>query len=686
MSEQAPVLAVKALSVDIGAENPIRPVDAVNIDILRGQTHALLGESGCGKSMTALAIMRLLPTAGRIVSGAVHYAGEDVLALSEARMRSVRGGGMAMIFQEPATSLNPVMTVFRQIKEVLGRHRGLGDAAARTEAARLLSAVGVSDAARRLDDYPFQFSGGMKQRVMIAMALAGEPDLLIADEPTTALDVTLQAQVLDMLDQLQRERAMAMLLITHDLGVVARMAHRVSVMYAGEIVETGERDRFFASPLHPYSRKLFAALPRAGERDAALETLPGMVPRLDQTFSGCRFADRCPEVLSICAGTVPAWHDVDGRRVRCHLYADDVSQIAGERSTASQIQLVQAPRHDDEPLLVARALQVYFPIRKGVLKRVVAQVHAVDGIDLELAPGRTLALVGESGCGKTTAGKALMQLIPPTGGSVALGGVEQMGLSGQALQPLRRNVQMVFQDPFASLNPRMRVGEVIEEGMVALGIGGDRRERRRRIDALLEKVGLSPSTHARFPHAFSGGQRQRIALARALAVSPRVIVCDEPTSALDVSVQAQILNLMRDLQRSDGIAYLFITHNIAVVDYLAHDVAVMYLGRIVEHGSAEQVLRDPQHPYTRMLLAAVLTTDLSRDSERTAPVIEEIELPSAISPPAGCHFHPRCALADARCTREYPGYTSLGGGAYVRCHRVAEARGEDASARPASCV
>ncbi len=679
MSERDPVLAVRALSVDIGVENPIRPVDAVDIDISRGQTHALLGESGCGKSMTALAIMRLLPAAGRIVQGTVRYADEDILALPEARMRSVRGGGMAMIFQEPATSLNPVMTVFRQIEEVLGRHRGLSGAPARAEAARLLSAVGVSDAVRRLDDYPFQFSGGMKQRVMIAMALAGEPELLIADEPTTALDVTLQAQVLDMLDRLQRDRAMAMLLITHDLGVVARMAHRVSVMYAGEIVETGVRDRFFASPLHPYSRKLFAALPRAGVRDAALETLPGMVPRLDQRFSGCRFADRCPEVLEICAGTIPAWHDVDGRKVRCHLYADDVSQVAGERSAAPQIQTVQSSPREDKPLLVAQDLQVHFPIHKGVLKRVVAHVRAVDGIDLALTPGRTLALVGESGCGKTTVGKALMQLIPPTGGSVKLDGVEQIGLRGHALHSLRRDVQMVFQDPFASLNPRMRVGEVIEEGMAALRVGGDRAARHKLINGLLEKVGLSQATRGRFPHAFSGGQRQRVALARALAVSPRVIVCDEPTSALDVSVQAQILNLMRDLQRAEGIAYLFITHNIAVVDYLAHDVAVMYLGRIVEQGSADNVLRDPQHPYTRMLLAAVLTTDVSHENERPAPVIEEIELPSAISPPSGCHFHPRCELADDRCRREYPPQTPLGGGAYVRCHRVAEAREENAA-------
>ncbi len=674
MSEHKKQLVVENLSVEIVGERSIRPVDDVSFDVRAGQTMALLGESGCGKSMTALALMRLLPASGRIVSGAVAQGGMDLMARSEAQMRSVRGGRMGMIFQEPATSLNPVMTVLSQIGEVLARHRGMRGAAARDEAVRLLSAVGIPDASARVDDYPFQFSGGMKQRVMIAMALAGAPDMLIADEPTTALDVTLQAQVLDLLAQLQRERGMAMLLITHDLGVVARMAHQVGVMYAGQLVETSARDAFFEQPLHPYSRKLFAAVPTAERRDAALETLPGIVPSLDQTFTGCRFAERCPEALVHCRSTLPNWHAVDGRQVRCHLYADDARTASvAERvaSPATPDSTVAAPAQHGS--VVVENLKVHFPVRKGVLKRVVGQVKAVDGVSLRLTPGRTLALVGESGCGKTTAGKALMQLIRPTDGSVKLDGEEQAGKRGRALRALRQQVQMVFQDPFASLNPRMRVGDIIAEGMKSLGVVKEADARDDAIAQLLARVGLPAATRDRFPHEFSGGQRQRIALARALAVSPKVIVCDEPTSALDVSVQAQILNLMRDLQRSDNIAYLFITHNIAVVDFLAHEVAVMYLGRIVEFGATEQVLRQPRHPYTRMLLDAVLTT-ASPGPEHVSSVPDGVvELPSPTDPPKGCHFHPRCSLADDRCRQRYPRQTLLGDGAYVHCYRAEDA-------------
>ena len=671
-ADRTELLTVDALSVEIDAGRPVRPVDGVSLSIEPGKTLALLGESGCGKSMTALALMRLLPSAGRIAGGRVRYHGTDLLALPEAQMRRVRGGGMAMIFQEPATSLNPVMTVFRQIAEVLRRHRGLSGAKARAEAARLLSAVGIPDAELRLDEYPFQFSGGMKQRAMIAMALAGEPDLLIADEPTTALDVTLQAQVLDLLAALQASRRMGMLLITHDLGVVARMAHSVAVMYAGELIETGGRDAFFAAPLHPYSRKLFAALPTPAGRAQPLDTLPGLVPRLDQIFAGCRFAPRCPSEMPHCATRIPPWFEVDGRQVRCHLYDPAETKTADAPRPETERSVEQSGVAASAPLLAVSQLRVHFPVRKGVLKRVVGYVKAVDGISLSLTPGRTLALVGESGCGKTTAGKALMQLVRPTAGSVRLSGVEQVGHRGRALRELRRQVQMVFQDPFASLNPRMRVGEILDEGMAALKVGGDPRSRSERIDALLSRVGLDPAMRDRYPHAFSGGQRQRVALARALAVSPKVIVCDEPTSALDVSVQAQILNLMRDVQRSEGVAYLFITHNIAVVDYLADDVAVMYLGRIVEQGAREQVLSRPRHPYTAALLEAVLKVE--PDASRVRPESTddhkpqaEIPLPSPLDPPAGCHFHPRCPRADAQCRVRYPDETQHSDGSFVRC-------------------
>jgi len=661
-----PLLEVEGLRVVIGqGERAVQPVDGVGFSIARGETFALLGESGCGKSMTALALMRLLPDGGRIVSGSIRFAGRDLRAQTEARMREVRGGELAMIFQEPSTSLNPVMTVMTQIGEALSRHRGFSGRAAREEARRLLESVGIPDAARRLDDYPFQFSGGMKQRVMIAMALAGEPELLVADEPTTALDVTIQAQVLDLLARLQAERGMGMLLITHDLGVVARMAHRVGVMYAGELVETGERAEFFARPLHPYSRKLFAALPTPAQRGRALAALGGSVPPLDRAFTGCRFAERCPSAFDTCRREAPGWSRVDGQAVRCHLYAEGApGHAAPDEDTAARA-TASGWRAGQAPLLEVRELKVHFPVRKGLLRREVARVRAVDGVSLTLAAGRTLALVGESGCGKTTAGKAILQLVRPTGGEVFVDGEPLTGLSPAALRERRRVFQMVFQDPFGSLNPRMRVGEILAEGMLALGIEPDANKRAERIDGLLERVGLTPAMKLRYPHEFSGGQRQRIAIARALAVSPRLIVCDEPTSALDVSVQAQILNLMRELQDELGLAYLFITHNLGVVSYLAHEVAVMYLGRIVERGPVERVLAAPAHPYTAALLAAVPTLDAAGAGPGGAA---GGDLPSPLAPPPGCHFHPRCPQATDICRTQYPAETERGEGHVVRCH------------------
>jgi peptide/nickel transport system ATP-binding protein len=642
----------------------VQPVDRVSLSIERGQTFALLGESGCGKSMTALAIMRLLPDGGVLTDGKVVLAGENLSALTESEMRAVRGGRIAMVFQEPATSLNPVITVADQIGEALALHRGLRGAQARQRAGELLAAVGIPDPLRRLDDYPFQLSGGMKQRVMIAMTLAGDPELLIADEPTTALDVTIQAQVLDLLAALQRDRGMGILLITHDLGVVARMAHEVGVMYAGHLIETGGREAFFSSPLHPYSRKLFAALPSAALRGRRLETIAGNVPPLDREFAGCRFVERCPAAWDRCRTQPPAWHrQPSGQAVRCHLFdpAEQCREIAASTPAADET----APIGAVQPLLKVEALKVHFPVKRGLLQRVVAHVKAVDGVSLALSAGRTLALVGESGCGKTTVGKAILQLIGITEGRVDLAGQELRGASASILADMRRDMQMIFQDPFGSLNPRMRVGEIIEEGMAALAVEADGVRRTERVAQLLTRVGLDAAMAGRYPHEFSGGQRQRIAIARALAVSPKLIICDEPTSALDVSVQAQILNLLRQLQRELGLAYLFITHNIVVVDYLAHDVAVMYLGRIVEHGPVESVLRDPQHPYTRVLLAAVPRVDGGVVTD--APVAGT-ELPSPLDPPSGCHFHPRCPQATGRCRSEYPAETTLAGNRMVRCH------------------
>ena len=672
MSQEATVneehlLEVRDLSIAFASgRSLLAAVDGIAFEVAAGETLALLGESGCGKSATALALLRLLPTAGRILGGEVSFAGRDLLRLPEAEMRGVRGGGMAMIFQEPATSLNPVLTVGRQLAEVLERHLGLAGQAIRARSLELLTAVGIADPERRLGEYPFQLSGGMKQRVMIAVALAGQPRLLIADEPTTALDVTIQAQILELLRRVQAERAMGMLLITHDLGVVAQMATRVGVMYAGEIVEEAPRAAFFASPRHPYTHKLFAALPDLARRGGRLETIPGQVPPLSAMPGGCRFAARCAHAWDLCRQEAPQWREVGpDHRVRCHL--DDEPERV--RSTGSEAVIARATDPLAAPALLAVAdLCVHFPIRRGILQRPVGYVRAVDGVSLELARGRTLALVGESGCGKTTVGKAILQLLPTSGGSVRLLGQELVGQSRRELRPLRRRLQMIFQDPFASLNPRMAIGEIIGEGMRALAMPGthpQRPERAAAIAAVLQQVGLDPAAAGRYPHEFSGGQRQRIAIARALAVQPDLVICDEPTSALDVSVQAQILNLLADLQADLGLAYLFITHNFAVVDHLAHAVAVMYLGRIVEQGTVDEVLRSPQHPYTRALLSAVPSPRLEAQPEF---IRLPGEIPSPANPPGGCHFHPRCRQASAPCREHYPGTSTLSATHTVRCH------------------
>ena len=683
MSPERPLLSVRDLRTWLDAGDAIvRAVDRVSFDVRRGETFALVGESGCGKSMTALSIMRLLPDAGGIVGGSVELDGQDLLQMPESGMRDVRGRRIGMVFQEPALSLNPVMTAGEQVAEALRRHTPLEGGALAARVRELLEAVRIPDAARRKDEYPFQLSGGMKQRVMIAMALACDPELLVADEPTTALDVTIQAQVLDVLRELQKTRRMSLMLITHDLGVVSGMAHRVAVMYAGEIVETASRDAFFARPAHPYSRKLFDSLPSGSKRDGALAVIRGSVPALTREFTGCRFADRCDSAWELCRKSVPGLYDAgNGQIARCHLYAPgaDKSEKWGqsrisERDSSMQSQKIDSdpifpdpifPITSNESLLLVKDLKVHFPVHGGLLKRVVARVRAVDGVSLEIEAGRTLGLVGESGCGKTTVGKGILRLVEPTGGQVVFNGSDLAHLSRAALRPMRKHFQIIFQDPYASLNPRMRVLETLEEGMAALGLGEGREARQARVDALLAEVGLDPEVKFRYPHEFSGGQRQRIAIARALSVEPRLIICDEPTSALDVSVQAQILNLLKALQRKKGLAYLFISHNISVIEFLAHEVAVMYLGRIVEHGHVDEVLRAPRHPYTRALLSAVPVLD--RTTKREVIRLQG-ELPSPVSPPAGCHFHPRCPEAFERCGQAYPDSARFTASHTAACH------------------
>jgi peptide/nickel transport system ATP-binding protein len=605
------MLTIDNLKVELDAESGVvRAIDGLALSIKRGETFALVGESGCGKSMTALALMRLLPDNGVVTQGRVMLDQTEVLDLPEAQMRGVRGGRIGMIFQEPSTSLNPVMKVGPQIIEAIETHTALRGDLARKKAIDWLRRVGIPEPERRIDDYPFRMSGGQKQRVMIAMTLASEPDYLVADEPTTALDVTIQKQILDLLKDLQREQGMGLLLITHDLAVVKGMAHRVALMYAGQIIEVAEADRFFAAPQHPYARALLKALPDAGRRGEALAAIPGTVPPLTMQFTGCRFAPRCVHAESRCHDTPPEL-GVGDRLVRCIPLQDGSGLRAPsvpEEGAGTGAEARARTEPGTEPLLQVDDLRVSFPIRGGLLQRVRAHFDAVGGVSFQVRPGSTLALVGESGCGKTTTGKAIVQLlrnVATVSGRALLSGQNLFELQGEALRRARREVQIIFQDPFASLNPRMRVADILDEGLAALQPDTSPDERLTRIRRIAEQVGLRQDALERFPHEFSGGQRQRIAIARALAVQPKLIVCDEPTSALDVSVQAQILNLLRELQRELGVSYLFITHNIGVVEYIADEVAVMQSGRIVEYGTAAEVLARPQHVYTRTLLAAV---------------------------------------------------------------------------------
>ena len=599
-------LNVKNLMVDLHTElGMARAVDALNLTLQKGQTFALVGESGCGKSMTALSLLRLLPDNAVIQSGQVKLSDVDVFQLSENQMRSIRGRRISIIFQEPSTSLNPVMTVGDQILEVILQHTSLKGNEARSRAIEWLTKVGLPEPARRMGNYPFEMSGGQLQRVMIAIALAAEPDLLIADEPTTALDVTIQAQILDLLKSLQKERGMAMLLITHDLAVVSGMADQVALMYAGQIVEVASAADFFVRPSHPYAKLLLQALPGEDLRGRQLAAIHGTVPALTQTFHGCRFAPRCPYQTESCVEKsvlmTALTEDHHVRCVRVHdvgLQALSLPPLLDRSSIASK---------DHSVLLSVQNLSVAYSMGGGVLGGR-QSFQAVKNVSFDIQKGQTLALVGESGCGKTTIGKALLQLLTPqtqVTGLAVLQGQNLFQLKGRELMASRRQLQIIFQNPFASLNPRMRVQEILEEGMKSLHPEWSSDQRQADLKVLMDQVGLRKDALDRYPHEFSGGQRQRIAIARALAVKPSLIVCDEPTSALDVSVQAQILNLLRELQDSLGVSFLFVTHNIGVVAYLADRVAVMHEGEIVEIGDASQILNNPQAAYTKTLLSAV---------------------------------------------------------------------------------
>lgn len=615
------LLTVKGLSTRLASEAGwVHALDDLSIAVARGQTFALVGESGCGKSMTALSIARLLPDCGAVIAGQVqladapgqsgsHNNSTDLLQISETAMRTLRGKRVSMIFQEPGTSLNPVMTVGSQLTEAIVLHTGASQAQAEQQAAQWLQRVGIPEPEKRLAQYPFEMSGGQKQRVMIAMALAVKPDLLIADEPTTALDVSVQKQVLDLLTQLQREQGMAMLLITHDLGIVQDMADTVGLMYAGQLVEVASSEDFFRQPRHPYAHALIKSLPSQAQRGKALYTLEGRVPSLVSPPKGCRFAARCAHAQASCHNEPPALQPASPEHlVRCPWHANLLGQVQGQdrfTSSGTTNPPIDVLPGKPQAALQTVGLSVAYPEKGGFLRKQFKPV--LKGLDLTLMPGRTVALVGESGSGKTTAARALLGLIASHAqvqGDVLMDGRPLRTLPERGPQGWRSRVQFVFQDPFASLNPRHRVQEILLEPLQNLRPDLDEAQQLARVRAVIEQVGMAPEALARFPHEFSGGQRQRIAIARALVCEPRILICDEPTSALDVSVQAQILNLLKNLQQQTGVAMLFITHNLAVVQYLADEVVVLRHGEVVERGGAEMLFDSPQHAYTRQLIDA----------------------------------------------------------------------------------
>jgi peptide/nickel transport system ATP-binding protein len=641
-------------------EGVVHAVDGVTLHVDEGETLGVVGESGCGKTMTALSIMNLLPVGGHIVGGSITLGGREISSLGPDAMRRVRGNEVGMVFQDPLSSLNPTHSVGKQIAEAVLLHRDVTKKEAYDRAVEVLDLVGLPRARERIDEYPHQFSGGMRQRVMIAMALACEPKLLIADEPTTALDVTIQKQILELIDDLRQRLGMAVILVTHDLGVIAGRADRVAVMYAGHIVETTGTAALFDNPRHPYTEALFQALPEksAGTRER-LYSIPGAPPDLVNPPKGCRFAPRCRYAADRCRQEDP----VLAGETSAHTYACFFPVGAHEKTVAGKLVVVEATEQEAAPLteltaagdvvLSAKNLVKDFPVTRGaLLQRKVGTVSAVADVSFDIRKGETLGLVGESGCGKTTIGRMLVGLEKPTSGVIRFGGKDLAKSSGREYRRERREIQYMFQDSYASLDPRMRAGTILREPLVVQGIGS-RKEQLANVREMLGKVGLPESAMERYPHEFSGGQRQRLGFARALMLNPELIVADEPVSALDVSIQAQVLNMMRDLQRELGLTYLFISHDLSVVRYLSNHIGVMYLGKLVEIGTADEVYLRPAHPYTKGLIESAPTADPEEERAKSHEGITG-ELPSAIHPPSGCRFRTRCPLAQEICATVEP--------------------------------
>ncbi|MEV0618330.1 ABC transporter ATP-binding protein [Nonomuraea sp. NPDC050404] len=634
-----PLLRLRDLSTDIALRRgTVHALDHVNLEVAQGETLGIVGESGSGKTMTVLSIMGLLPTGGSIAGGEILFDGRDLRTMPAPELRRVRGVEMGMVFQDPLTSLNPTMRIGVQVAEPLRVHQGVGKAEARERAVEILRRVGMPRPDKIVDDYPHQLSGGMRQRVVIAMALIRSPRLLIADEPTTALDVTTQRQILELIDDLREEFRMAVILVTHDLGVIAGRADRVAVMYAGRVVETATTAELFRAPRHRYTEALMRALPESAD-EGRLYSIPGLPPDLSRPPAGCRFAPRCHFATDECRTTDVALTG-DGHAFAClHPVTEPVAITAssGRERAASGAA---------EPILEVRDLVKEYDA--GV-RRSAGRVSAVAGVSFEVGPGETLGIVGESGCGKSTVGRLVAGLEPPTGGRIVMDGADVATLDRRARHRMHRQVQLMFQDSYAAMNPRMRIDSILTEPLEIQQVG-DAAARRARASELLDQVGLPRRALERYPHEFSGGQLQRIGLARSLALRPRLIVADEPVSALDVSVQAQVLNLMRDLQGELGLSYVFISHDLSVVDYMADRIGVMYLGKLVEMGPAHQVVRAPRHPYTQALLDAVPSPDPGHTPSPDTTI--RGELPSALNPPTGCRFRTRCPLAQDSCAEE----------------------------------
>lgn len=660
----AKLLEVKDLQVRFHTpEGVIHAVESVNISLDEGETLAIVGESGCGKSVTARSIMRLIAPPGKIEGGSITFRGRDILALDDSELRQFRGGEVAMIFQEPMTSLNPVFSVKDQLVEAIMIHQRVSKKEAVEKAIRLLEITGIPSPAERIENYPHQLSGGMRQRVMIAMGLSCKPKMLIADEPTTALDVTIQAQILQIMRDLKKEFGMAIMLITHDMGVVAEMAERVAIMYAGRIVENRSVNDLFADPQHPYTEGLMNSIPGLDATADRLHVIKGNVPNLLDLPKGCSFYDRCPYGVERCRTEVPTLEKGNGNlEVACFNYRD-LRENKGIEVISAKQPYPKFEKNEKDVLIKVENLTKQFKISDNSFIARKKTVHAVDNVSFSIMRGETFGLVGESGSGKTTTGRVILGLEEATSGKVFFDGRSLFDLSPVEQKKLREKVQIIFQDPYSSLNPRMRIETIIGEGL-RIHSTLSKKEKDEKIISAMKSVGLEDYHADRYPHEFSGGQRQRIGIARALVLDPEFIVCDEPVSALDVSIQAQILNLLKDLQQSHNLTYLFIAHNLSVVRHICDRIGVMYLGNLMEVAEAEELNTRPLHPYTKALLSAAPRPDPQNKSNK---IILEGDIPSPIYPPSGCRFRTRCMCANSECANAVPEMKEVSKGHFVSC-------------------